>query len=693
MRARVLLPAAFGLLAGGAALILALRAGPGEAPGSPRTGSEAVGTQVAGPVLGGGAHPVADASDAADAADAAVPKDSISPLPTDLPPWGFAFQVVRGARRMEMDPAPGATVHVALVGPEDEGVLHEWHATTDQEGAACRIGPLTLPPLPRRWAGEAALEVRVEAREGSPPTSAWARRYALDELAARVRRAPDGDGVRWLSSTLRLWTLRRVGGRLLTSSGHPVGGVWVGVKPSTDGFSASPIDWDGAFQVEVPADGGVLPKLEIEVGGAFEIQQLLDIDLPDDGEVLDVRLPGGDEARGRVTDAEGKGLSGVHLVLARPWWDPNAGFTFARGGYTPPTWTSRMKTLSAVDGSFAFAGLLEGEAYVLWWPGDDDEWRRLPDDVFRGDDDLDVVLTRHRFRPVLADADTGERVYGQVRLRQVKDDDEPYYPSLRAMGATPEEDGRIAAPGERYRLYAWARGFEVAVETFTMPSAAGTYEVPVAMRPVVPDRVVRLRFEDAAGAALGPLPIVLTREIPGLWGDLDLRIPLEEEAGGWIRLRDLPAGPVHLETKDRLGHPPNGRWRHVLPLALELEIPETGAFDREIACALGGSVRLFLRLPPEAEPQDMGELRLVHESGAEDSPWWYAALDDEHWDFEIIGDGRFEPDGRTYESSALPPGAWTLAIEESEAWRAVSLPLRLASGEITDVRVTLEARD
>jgi hypothetical protein len=83
----------------------------------------------------------------------------------------------------------------------------------------------------------------------------------------------------------------------------------------------------------------------------------------------------------------------------------------------------------------------------------------------------------------------------------------------------------------------------------------------------------------------------------------------------------------------------------------------------------------------------------VHESGAEDSPWWYAPEEDGPWDFKIIGDGRFEPDGRTYESSALPPGAWTLAIEESEVWRAVSLPLRLAPGEITDVHVTLEARD
>ena len=89
----------------------------------------------------------------------------------------------------------------------------------------------------------------------------------------------------------------------------------------------------------------------------------------------------------------------------------------------------------------------------------------------------------------------------------------------------------------------------------------------------------------------------------------------------------------------------------------------------------------------------IGRLTLHNDPVGDESPWWYAPTEAGAWDFQIVGDGRFVPDGRSYECSVLTPGAWTLKIEGNATYGAVSRPLRIEPGQVTDVHVTLRRAD
>src|SRR5262245_310570 len=103
-------------------------------------------------------------------------------------------------------------------------------------------------------------------------------------------------------------------GRCVDEEGAPLAGVWIrGFRPGTGEVVCT--GNDGRFGVPVPAGGG---NLVFDVPGRVK-SALCDLRGPPEGvDVGDVLIPRGGAVSGRVVDAQGRPLAGMHVAIIEP---------------------------------------------------------------------------------------------------------------------------------------------------------------------------------------------------------------------------------------------------------------------------------------------------------------------------------------------------------------------------------------
>lgn len=463
-------------------------------------------------------------------------------------------------------------------------------------------------------------------------------------------------------------------GRVVTPAGASVAGAllkafdrgsgrFVGESTSdAAGGFALPIRSPGRWKVHAAANG-----VGSGTAGDFAVEPTIDV------AIGDLVLTAAGSIGGGVVDARGEPAEGVRVVALACGLDFD-GISLDEGVVVEGGGLALGVATSGPDGRFRVDGLRDVEFWLLTpaEPSVEPEG----DGIHRiGDDDARLVVTRHRLRVIVQDAQ-GTWLPG-VELAFRYDDD--------ARTTSTGRDGSCwfhGKAGQRVAVSAALEGRPAVEGEYTFGPLHDDAELRLTVPPAeAPRGTVMLTVRDAAGQVVAPLCVtVKTRH--GSLVDPWYRRPL----GGDGRIEGLPVGEVVLEA---LAGAPRYRGfpesTDLAPLSAAVTVRAEATTTVELTAFSGGRLRLALQLPAGVEPVALADAELVRVVGEEETDRslgvGYMELSEGGVSF---GDFDWSADGPWLSGALLEPGVHRLRFT-APGFRTLEESFTIRAGEVADV--------